>query len=410
MPTPVSALIHAATMVTAGVFLLIRSSPILEYAPKALFFITIVGTLTAFFAASVGLVQNDIKKVIAYSTCSQLGYMVIACGLSNYNVALFHLFLHGWFKALLFLGAGSVIHAMRDEQDMRKLGGLIKKIPFTYSMMLIGSLSLMGFPFLSGFYSKDAILELSYANFSFDGSFAHFLGSIAALFTAFYSFRLLYLTFITDTNASQDIFKNSHESPWQMTLPLFILSFGSIFFGFLFKDAIIGIGSSFFHSSIFVLPSSFHHLQDGGGGDQFIDAEFIDTFIKWIPVILSISGALFAFILYHFSFFSNFFVHSFLSLSFFSSFFRSLFTFLTNKWHFDLVYNSFIARPLLFFGHSISYKLLDRGWFELFGPFGITKNLIFITKNLSSLQSGALYNYAFTIFVSTIFYLIFFFF
>jgi NADH-ubiquinone oxidoreductase chain 5 len=172
-PTPVSALIHAATMVTAGVFLLIRSSPLLEYAPKSLLVVTIVGALTAFFAASVGLVQNDIKKVIAYSTCSQLGYMVLACGLSNYNVALFHLFTHGFFKALLFLGAGSVIHAMADEQDMRKLGGLIRSIPYTYTMMLIGSLSLMGFPFLAGFYSKDAILELAYAKYTIDGTFGH---------------------------------------------------------------------------------------------------------------------------------------------------------------------------------------------------------------------------------------------
>jgi NADH-ubiquinone oxidoreductase chain 5 len=172
-PTPVSALIHAATMVTAGVFLLIRSSPILEYAPVTLIIITIVGTLTALFAASIGLVQNDIKKVIAYSTCSQLGYMVLACGLSYYNVALFHLFTHGFFKALLFLGAGSVIHAMADEQDMRKLGGLIKSLPFTYSMMLIGSLSLMGFPFMAGFYSKDAILELAYGKYTIDGTFAH---------------------------------------------------------------------------------------------------------------------------------------------------------------------------------------------------------------------------------------------
>lgn len=172
-PTPVSALIHAATLVTAGVFLLIRCSPLLEYAPTALTVITILGTMTAFFAASVGLVQNDIKKVIAYSTCSQLGYMVLACGLSNYAVSLFHLLNHGFFKALLFLSAGSVIHAMKDEQDMRKLGGLVHSTPYTYSMMLIGSLSLMGFPFLTGFYSKDAILEMAFANYSFDGTFAH---------------------------------------------------------------------------------------------------------------------------------------------------------------------------------------------------------------------------------------------
>jgi len=404
-------------MVTAGVFLLIRSSPILEFAPKALIIVTIVGTLTAFFAASVGLVQNDIKKVIAYSTCSQLGYMVLACGLSNYNVALFHLFLHGWFKALLFLGAGSVIHAMRDEQDMRKLGGLIKYIPFTYSMMLIGSLSLMGFPFLSGFYSKDAILELAYGNFSIDGSFAHVLGSIAALFTAFYSFRLLYLTFITDTNSPQDIYKHCHESPWQMTLPLFLLSIGSIFFGYIFKDAFIGMGSSFLDSSIFILPSyspTFNSLSSTDsisslirGGDQFIDSEFIDTSIKFIPVIFSIFGATLAFVVYHFNSFYNLLVSLLLNNSFFNNIFRSLYTFLNNKWHFDQVYNAYIAHPLLNIGHNITYKLLDRGWIEIFGPFGISKALMFFTKNLSSLQSGALFNYAFTIFVASVFYITF---
>lgn len=405
MPTPVSALIHAATMVTAGVFLLIRSSPILEYAPKALILVTIVGSLTAFFAASIGLVQNDIKKVIAYSTCSQLGYMVIACGLSHYNVALFHLFLHGWFKALLFLGAGSVIHAMRDEQDMRKYGALIHNIPFTYAIMLIGSLSLMGFPFLSGFYSKDAILELAYGNYSIDGNFAFIFASLAAFFTAFYSFRLLYLTFISNNNSSQDIFKNSHESPWQMTLPLLILSLCSIFFGFIFKDAIIGLGSSFFDSSIFILPhSSLSSSFSVRGADPFIDAEFIDTFIKFIPLILSLFGSFLAFILFHFLSLYSSFLSSLLSFSPF----LTLYTFLNNKWHFDFIYNSFIARPLLSFGHSISYKVFDRGWFEFFGPFGISRSLTFITTHLSSFQSGALYNYAFTFFVSAIFFLLFF--
>lgn len=397
-PTPVSALIHAATMVTAGVFLLIRSSPILEYAPKALIIITIVGTMTAFFAASIGLVQNDIKKVIAYSTCSQLGYMVMACGLSNYNVALFHLFTHGFFKALLFLGAGSVIHAMGDTQDMRKLGGLIKSLPFTYTMMLIGSLSLMGFPFLAGFYSKDAILELAYGKYTIDGTFAHWMGTLAAMFTAFYSFRLIYLTYITDTNAPQNTFKLSHESPWQMTLPLLILSIGSIFFGYIFKDAIIGIGSPFLGSSVFVSPLN-------NGADQFIDAEFINSLTKWIPVIFSLFGALSAFIFYHFNWLGLY--NLFISLLFDSTMLRSIYTFLSNKWNFDQIYNAYIARPLLYVGHNVTYKVLDRGWIEIIGPFGITKSIINITRGLSALQSGALYNYAFTIFVSAIIYLTF---
>ena len=203
-PTPVSALIHAATMVTAGVFLLIRSSPLLEQAPIALMVVTIVGSLTAFMAATVGLVQNDLKKVIAYSTCSQLGYMVMACGLSQYSISLFHLMNHAFFKALLFLSAGSVIHALADEQDMRKMGGLIKSIPFTYTMVVIGSLSLMGFPYLTGFYSKDLILELAYDQYYL--AFAHWLGVFSALLTAAYSLRLIYFTFISNTNAKKEVF------------------------------------------------------------------------------------------------------------------------------------------------------------------------------------------------------------
>jgi NADH-ubiquinone oxidoreductase chain 5 len=211
-PTPVSALIHAATMVTAGVFLLIRSSPLLEFTPLGLSLIVIIGSITAFFAASLGLVQNDIKKVIAYSTCSQLGYMVMAVGLSNYSGALFHLFNHGFFKAGLFLSAGSIIHAVADEQDLRKYGGLIKSLPFTYSVIFIASLSLAGFPFLTGFYSKDGILEVAFGTYSIDGTFGHWLGTISALFTAFYSFRLIYLTFIDTNKGSQDLFKKAHES------------------------------------------------------------------------------------------------------------------------------------------------------------------------------------------------------
>ena len=380
-PTPVSALIHAATMVTAGVFLLIRSSPILEFAPNALIVIVIIGALTALFAATIGLVQNDIKKVIAYSTCSQLGYMVFACGLSNYSVSLFHLFNHGFFKALLFLSAGAVIHAMADEQDMRKLGGLIKSLPFTYSMMLIGSLSLMGFPFLTGFYSKDAILEWSFAKYTIESNFAHWLGTLAALFTAFYSFRLLYLTFISNSNASQSVFKNSHESGFKMSFPLFILAIASIFIGYLFKDAFIGLGSSFFGNSIFILPSN---------ADTFIDAEFIPLFMKWLPVIFSLFGASLAFILYHF--FT-------IELTSFKLNFQTIYIFLNNKWHFDLIYNSFIVKPLLSFGHNISYKLLDRGFIEFIGPFGVSKSIKFISSYSKTIQTGLIYHYAFTIFV-----------
>ncbi len=384
-PTPVSALIHAATMVTAGVFLLIRCSPLLEYTPTALTVITIIGTLTAFFAASVGLVQNDIKKVIAYSTCSQLGYMVLACGLSNYAVSLFHLLNHGFFKALLFLSAGSVIHAMRDEQDMRKLGGLVHSTPYTYSMMLIGSLSLMGFPFLTGFYSKDAILELAFASYSFDGTFAHWLGSLAAAFTAFYSLRLLYLTFLSNPHSSQSSYQDSHESPWPMTIPLFILSIGSIFVGYLFRDMYIGMGSSFFGNAIWVLPENY----------LMAEAEFIeDTIIKWVPVIFSFTGAGLAVYMLHAT------PQALVNFKA-TSLGKTIYTFLSNKWHFGYIYNYYIAKPCLEFGHDISYKVLDRGLIEMMGPTGFSQGLSRLSQNYSSfVATGLLYNSALSILVS----------
>jgi len=381
-PTPVSALIHAATMVTAGVFLLVRCSPIIEYAPTGLIGITIIGSITALFAATIGLVQNDIKKVIAYSTCSQLGYMVFACGISNYSASLFHLVNHGFFKALLFLSAGSVIHAMADEQDMRKFGGLIKQIPFTYAMILIGSLSLMGTPFLTGFYSKDAILELAFAKYTISSNFAHWLGTIAAFFTAFYSFRLIYLTFITNTNANIKTFEGAHESPWQMSVPLVILGFGSIFFGYIFRDAVIGPGTDFFGASIFIHPVN----------NNLISAEFLPAFYKWIPVIFSISGAVLAFVLY-FSFMPHIINFKLSSVGI------RIYTFLSNKWHWDYIYAYYIAKPSLAFGHNISYKLLDRGLIEYIGPHGLVVGPI---KNLAKfsayIQSGLTYDYSLWIF------------
>jgi NADH-ubiquinone oxidoreductase chain 5 len=244
-PTPVSALIHAATMVTAGVFLLARSSPIFEFAPTALIVVTIIGAMTCFFAATTGLLQNDLKRVIAYSTCSQLGYMIFACGLSNYSVGVFHLENHSFFKALLFLGDGSVIHAVSDEQDMRKMGGLRKLVPFTYSVMMVGSLALMGFPFLTGFYSKDVILEVAFGKYNTIGYFSYILGTCAAFFTAFYSFRLAHLTFLSEPNGYKPVIMNAHDSPIRMSLPLAILAIPSIFIGYLSKDMFIGMGTNF---------------------------------------------------------------------------------------------------------------------------------------------------------------------
>jgi len=253
-PTPVSALIHAATMVTAGIFLIIRCSPLFEYSPYILNVITIVGATTAFFSATIGLVQNDIKKIIAYSTCSQLGYMTFICGLSNYSLSLYHLFNHAFFKALLFLSAGSIIHSLSNEQDIRKMGGLIQLLPFTYSMFLIGSLSISGFPFLSGFYSKDLILEIAFINSKYSqvACYAYHLAVLSAFLTTYYSFRLLVYTFYIEPNGYKVIIKNVHESGLIMCIPLGLLSLASIFSGYLTKDLFMGLGSNFFIDSIFI--------------------------------------------------------------------------------------------------------------------------------------------------------------
>jgi len=284
-PTPVSALIHAATMVTAGVFLLARCSFLFELAPVVLNFIMLIGSLTAFFAATTGLFQNDLKKVIAYSTCSQLGYMIFACGLSSYEVGIFHLSNHAFFKALLFLGAGSIIHAIADEQDLRKFGGLKNLLPFSYSIMLIGSLALIGFPFLSDFYSKDTILELAFAKYTYLSHFCYILGSLAAFCTAFYSTRLIFLVFFSEPNGNRKNFINAHESPWPITIPLFILTLLSICVGFFTKEFFIGFGTDFWNYSIFILPENY----------LMVEIEFINFFFKILPLILTGLGCFFAY-------------------------------------------------------------------------------------------------------------------
>ena len=290
-PTPVSALIHAATMVTAGVFLIARCSYLFEYSPLALNLIVFIGSSTSFFAATTGLFQNDIKRVIAYSTCSQLGYMVFACGLSCYEVGVFHLSNHAFFKALLFLGAGSVIHAVADEQDMRKLGGLKNILPFSYAAILIGSLALVGCPFLTGFFSKDTILEVAYAKYTEWGHFSYFFGTISVFFTSFYSIRLLFLVFLSEPVGNKVVLLTAHESSWRIGFPLFFLSLFSIVIGFLTRDLFVGFGTDFWGSSIFVLPSSY----------LLLDIEFIDLFYKLLPLIISISGGVFAYFLYCFN-------------------------------------------------------------------------------------------------------------
>ena len=383
-PTPVSALIHAATLVTAGVFLMARSSPLLEYANGALSIITIFGGMTAFFAATTGLLQNDLKRVIAYSTCSQLGYMVFACGVSNYAVGVFHLANHAFFKALLFLSAGSVIHGVSDEQDMRKMGGLRRLLPFTYAMMLIGSLSLMGMPFLTGFYSKDVILEVAYAKYTIPGHFAYWLGTFAAFFTAFYSMRLAFLTFLSEPNGYRPVITNAHDSPIRMALPLAILAVPSIFIGFIARDAIIGLGSDFWSNAIFVHPKNLNS----------IDAEFIPHSMKLLPVGLSITGAASACVLYSYK------SHSLYDLKM-SEYGKKLYTFLNRKWFFDKVYNEHIAQKMLFFGYHISYKTIDRGIIEIFGPMGLSTAVTKQANLMRELQTGYIYHYAFFIFLGT---------
>ena len=384
-PTPVSALIHAATMVTAGVFLIARSSPLYEYTPYMLQNITVLGACTAFFAATVGLVQNDLKRVIAYSTCSQLGYMVFACGLSNYSVGVFHLVNHAFFKALLFLGAGSVIHAVADEQDMRKMGGLKNLVPFTYSMMVIGSLALIGFPFLAGFYSKDVVLEVAYGKFSNPGHFSYVLGSIGAFLTAFYSTRLLYLTFLSKPNGYKNVICAAYDSSYQICIALALLSIPSIFIGFYGKDMIIGLGTDFWGNAIFVSPDNMN----------MIDAEFINHFYKVLPVILSLSGASLSYLFY------TYFVKSLFSLKI-SYVGNKVYNFLNRKWYFDKVYNTVLGQTGFAFGYGVSYKIIDRGVFEVLGPMGLSKTVYLGSGLVAKLQTNYVYHYTFSILIGSV--------
>lgn len=376
-PTPVSALIHAATLVTAGLYLLVRSSPLLEYSSTALLIITLVGASTAFFAATCGLVQNDLKRIIAFSTISQLGYMVMAVGLSQYNVALMHVINHAFFKALLFLGAGAVIHSFSDQQDVRRLGGLINFLPFTYTAMLVGSLSLLATPWLTGFYSKDLIIELAYGQYSFSGTYAYILGSLTAGITAFYSFRLISLVFLTVPNGPKNSYLNSHEANLAVIVPLFVLALFSIFFGFVFSDLFVGVGSDFFANSLFIHPNNI----------SIIEAEFsLPILIKLLPSILSLFGALLAILLYHKN---TKFVIDLTE----TSLGRKIYTFLNGKYLFDVVYNNYITSVGLQLGYIIS-KVLDRGVIELLGPQGLSNIFTNAGNNISKLDNGVITTYA----------------
>jgi len=371
-PTPVSALIHAATMVTAGVFLVVRCSPIFEYSQVALNFIAIIGMITAVFAASVALVQNDIKKIIAYSTCSQLGYMFFAVGVGAYHVAIFHLFTHAFFKALLFLGAGSVIHAFKDEQDIRKMGGAWKKIPYTWALMLIGTLALTGFPLLSGFYSKDAIIEFAFFKNSSIGYYAMTVGIGTAFLTAIYSWRLFFKTFHGKYNNSNLPIEKIHESPLVMLIPLFFLSLGALFAGYIFKDLLIG-----------------HHYLDFWKKSIF----FIEE-VKHLnlPLWLLLSTPVLVIIAIPLSYYL--YIKNTEILSGVRKLNEPLYNFLLNKWYFDELYEAIFVKPIKLAG-SILWKKGDQNTIDRYGPDGFSKIIKYLSNKAIKLQSGYIYDYAF---------------
>ena len=382
-PTPVSALIHAATMVTAGVFMICRLSPMLEYAPLSLHIITVVGALTAIFAATVGFTQFDIKRVIAYSTCSQLGYMFFAAGVSAYPAAMFHLTTHAFFKALLFLGAGSVIHAMSDEQDLRNMGGIWRKVPVTYVMMWVGSLALAGFPFFAGFYSKDMILEAAFAAQTSVGNIAFWLGCAAAFLTAFYSWRLLIMAFHGKPRASVEIMSHVHESPLVMTLPLFILAVGAIFSGWLGYELFVGHDMAvFWGDSIFILPE--HHAME--------HAHHVPTWVKLLPVLLATSGVFLAVLCY---------VIWTDIPSIAARFFAPIHQFFFNKWYFDELYDAIFVRSALRIG-SFLWLRGDRDTIDGFGPDGMSAMVMRVSAMAARLQSGFVFHYAFAMLIGVV--------
>ena len=375
-PTPVSALIHAATMVTAGVFLVVRCSPLFEYSQTALNVVTIVGMVTAIFAASVAIVQNDIKKIVAYSTCSQLGYMFFAAGVGAYHVAIFHLFTHAFFKALLFLGSGSVIHAFQDEQDIRNMGGVRKKLPYTYVFMLIGTLALTGFPFLAGFYSKDAIIEFAYLRNSPLGNYAATIGIFTAFLTSIYSWRLFFKTFHGSYNNKNIPINDTHESPIIMLVPLFLLSVGSVLAGFIFKETFIGHHSNdFWQSSIFFLNEIKHNP--------------LPLWLLLITPILVVIAIPISFYYY---------VSNTKILEEFKNTNLPLYNFLLNKWFIDELFEMIFVKPAKKIG-SFLWKKGDVGVIDKFGPDGISKLIKMISNKATLFQSGFIYDYAFVMLI-----------
>jgi NADH-quinone oxidoreductase subunit L len=379
-PTPVSALIHAATMVTAGVFMVARLSPLFEHAPDALMLVTIVGATTCFFAATVGMCQTDIKRVIAYSTCSQLGYMFFACGVSAYSAGIFHLMTHAFFKALLFLGAGSVIHAMSSEQDMRKMGGIYNKIWVTYILMWIGSLALAGIPFFAGFYSKDIVLEAAFGAHTGVGQYAFWLGIVAAVLTAFYSWRLLIMTFHGESRADEKTLAHVHESPKVMLIPLLVLAAGAIFSGYLGYSYFVGDSmKDFWGASIYVLP----------GTDPIEAAHHVPTWVKVLPIVVAVVGILAAYYAYM--------IKPDLPGRI-AARFSGTYKFLLNKWYFDELYDFLFVRPSHRLGRNL-WKDGDGAVIDGLGPDGVAGAARYLAKRVASIQSGYVYHYAFAMLI-----------
>ena len=376
-PTPVSALIHAATMVTAGVFMVARLSPLFELAPTAQAFVMFIGATTAFFAATIGLVQNDIKRIVAYSTCSQLGYMFVAMGAGAYSVGMFHLFTHAFFKALLFLGSGSVIYAMHHEQDIRNMGGLWRKIPVTFAVMCIGTLALTGFPMFAGYFSKDAIIESAYASHNPFGTYAYLLTVAAAGLTSFYSWRLIFKTFFGEPH-DQEHYEAAHESPWWMLLPIILLAFGSIFAGFPFREIFVGHGvEEFFRDSVKMNP---HILED---------MEQMPHWLGWLPFVMMAGGFLVSYLFY--------IRRPYLPVELARQQ-PLLYQFLLNKWYFDELYDLIFVRPTKWIGHFL-WKVGDGKIIDGLGPDGVSARVLDVTRNAVKLQTGYLYHYAFAMLI-----------
>jgi NADH-quinone oxidoreductase subunit L len=376
-PTPVSALIHAATMVTAGVFMVARLSPLFELAPHAQAVVMFFGATTAFFAATVGLVQNDIKRIVAYSTCSQLGYMFVAMGAGAYSVGMFHLFTHAFFKALLFLGSGSVIYAMHHEQDIRNMGGLWRKIPYTFAVMCIGTLALTGFPLFAGYFSKDAIIESAYASHNPMGPYAYILTVAAAGLTSFYSWRLIFKTFFGEPH-DQEHYEAAHESPIWMLIPIGVLAAGSILSGFPFKELFAGNGvEEFFRESVKMNP---HIIED---------MEHMPPLLGWLPFVMMVIGAAISYLFY----IRQPYIPEQLAAEH-----PMLYQFLLNKWYFDELYDLIFVRPTKWIGRTL-WKVGDGYLIDGFGPDGVSARVLDVTRNVVKIQTGYLYHYAFAMLI-----------